>query len=42
MFGGQDGDPSVVGYVDLDYAGNIDDRRSTMGYVFTLAGGPIC
>lgn len=34
--------PSVVGYVDSDYAGDLDDRRSTTGYVFTLAGGPIC
>jgi hypothetical protein len=33
---------SVVGYVDADYAGDLDDRRSTTGYVFTLAGGPIC
>ena len=28
--------------MDLDYAGNIDDRRSTTSYVFTLFGGPIC
>ena len=32
----------MVGYVDSDYAGNIDDRRSTTGYVFTLSGGPVC
>lgn len=42
MFGSQQGDPSVVGYVDSNYAGDLDDRWSTTGYVFTLAGGPIC
>uniref|UniRef100_A0A2N9EML6 CCHC-type domain-containing protein n=1 Tax=Fagus sylvatica TaxID=28930 RepID=A0A2N9EML6_FAGSY len=25
-----------------NYAGEVDDRRSTTGYVFTLSGGPIC
>jgi hypothetical protein len=38
----QKSDLSVVGYVDADYAGDLDDRRSITGYVFTLAGGPIC
>jgi hypothetical protein len=38
----QKSDLSVVGYVDADYAGDLDDRRSTTGYVFILAGGPIC
>jgi hypothetical protein len=33
---------SVVGYVDVDYVGDLDDRRLTMGYVFTFVGGPIC
>uniref|UniRef100_A0A2N9F9A0 CCHC-type domain-containing protein n=1 Tax=Fagus sylvatica TaxID=28930 RepID=A0A2N9F9A0_FAGSY len=33
---------SVVGYVDADYVGEVDDRRSITGYVFTLSGGPIC
>jgi hypothetical protein len=33
---------SVVGYVDADYVGDLDDRTSTIGYVFTLTGGPIC
>ncbi|BBG93155.1 hypothetical protein Prudu_001078 [Prunus dulcis] len=31
----------VVGYVDSDYAGDLDKRRSTIDFVFTLAGGPV-
>jgi len=31
----------VEGYVDSDYAGDLDKRRSTTGYVFTLGGGPV-
>ncbi|KAL0332846.1 UNVERIFIED_CONTAM: Retrovirus-related Pol polyprotein from transposon TNT 1-94 [Sesamum calycinum] len=42
VFGSQQNDPLVVGYVDSDYAGDLDYRRSTTGYVFTLGGGPIC
>ena len=42
LFARQHGYNSVVGYVDSDYAGNIDDRRSTIGYVFTQSGGPVC
>ena len=42
MFGSQQGDPSVVGYVDSNYTGDMDDRRSTTGYVFTLEGEHIC
>ena len=38
----QKSDLSVVGYVDADYVGDLDDRKSIMGYVFTLTGGPIC
>ncbi|KAK8934286.1 hypothetical protein KSP39_PZI015019 [Platanthera zijinensis] len=30
-----------VGYVDSDFAGDIDRRRSTSGYLFTLAGAPV-
>ncbi|KAM2004372.1 hypothetical protein ACFX15_027830 [Malus domestica] len=29
----------VVGYVYSDYAGDLDKRRSTTGFVFTIAGG---
>ena len=31
-----------MGYVDADYAQDLDDRRTIIGYVFTLGGGPIC
>lgn len=31
----------VIGYTDADYAGCIDTRKSTSGYVFTLANSPI-
>jgi hypothetical protein len=33
---------SIVGYVNADYARDLDDRRSTTGYLFTFIGGPIC
>ena len=42
MFGNQQGDPLVIGYVDSDYAGDLDNRRSTTGYVFTINGGSVC
>ncbi|RVW98296.1 Retrovirus-related Pol polyprotein from transposon TNT 1-94 [Vitis vinifera] len=42
MFCKQQSDPSVRGYVDVDYVGDLDDRRSTTGYLFTLGGRPIC
>ncbi|XP_070008078.1 secreted RxLR effector protein 161-like [Nicotiana sylvestris] len=32
---------SLVGYVDSDYAGDLDKRRSLTGYVFTLSGSVI-
>eukprot|EP00253_Pinus_taeda_P010898 PITA_10898 len=31
----------VCRYVDSDFAGDLDKRRSTSGYIFTLAGGAI-
>ena len=42
VFGNQQGDPLVVGYVDSDYVGDLNNRRSTTGYVFTISGGPVC
>jgi len=31
----------LVGFVDSDYAGDVDDRKSTSGFVFMLGGGAI-
>ncbi|RVW67823.1 Retrovirus-related Pol polyprotein from transposon TNT 1-94 [Vitis vinifera] len=31
----------VVGYSDSDFAGYVDSRKSTSGYIFILAGGAI-
>ena len=36
-----DGDAFIVGYSDADYVGNVDNRRSTSGYIFTFVGGAI-
>ena len=33
---------AVEGYCDADFAGDLDTRRSTTGFVFILSGGAIC
>jgi hypothetical protein len=33
--------PATLGFADADYAADKADRKSTLGYVFTLAGGAI-
>jgi len=30
-----------IGYVDSDYAGDLDNRGSTIGYVFILSRKPV-
>ena len=32
---------TVRGYVDSDFAGDLDKRKSITGYVFTLTGGAV-
>ena len=41
LFARQHGDNSVVGYVDVDNASNVDDSKLTTSYIFTLLGLPI-
>ncbi|XP_035832857.1 secreted RxLR effector protein 161-like [Helianthus annuus] len=31
----------LVGYSDSDYAGNIEDSKSTSGYIFNLGSGAV-
>jgi hypothetical protein len=33
--------PATLGFADADYAADKADRKSTLGYVFTLAEGAI-
>ena len=42
MLDNQRCDPLIVGFVDFDYVGDLDYKRSSTGYAFTLASGPIC
>ena len=37
----QKSDNGLIGYTDSDWAGDLDDRHSTTGNVFLMAGGPI-
>lgn len=32
----------LVGYIDSNWVGNLDDHKSTSGYNFHLGFGPIC
>lgn len=37
----RNGSGELEAYSDSDYAGDLDDRRSTSGYVFKLGGGAV-
>src|SRR3954465_12004542 len=41
MFERQRKGTCISGFVDSDYAGDLNKRRSTTGYVFTCGGGPV-
>jgi len=41
MFERQHRDACITGFVDSDYAGDLDKRQSTMGYVFNYGRGPV-
>ncbi|GAQ84618.1 hypothetical protein KFL_001980010, partial [Klebsormidium nitens] len=32
---------TLIAYCDADYAGDVDTKRSTTGYVFLMYGGPV-
>ncbi|XP_059064641.1 secreted RxLR effector protein 161-like [Cryptomeria japonica] len=34
-------DPRLSGFTDSDWAGSVDDRKSTSGYVFNLGSGAV-
>ena len=36
-----DSKPILEGYVDADWAGDLDGRKSTSGYLFTFVGGAV-
>ena len=31
----------IIGFVDFDYAGDLDKRRPISGYIFTMCAGAI-
>ena len=34
-------DVELTGYSDLDWAGDTDDRKSTLGYAFNIGSGVV-
>ncbi len=32
----------VHGYTDVDWAGNVSNRRSTSGFMFSFGSGVVC
>ena len=32
---------NLIGYTDSDFAGDLNDHKSTSGYVFTMSGAAL-
>ena len=41
VYEGKNSNLNLMGFTDADYAGCLDTRKSTSGFVFTLNGGPV-
>ena len=41
MFYKKGGNEELIAYTDNDYAGDLDDRKSTSGYVFLMSSGAV-
>ncbi|XP_057973375.1 secreted RxLR effector protein 161-like [Malania oleifera] len=41
IFYRKEGDGELMAYTDNDYAGDVDDKKSTSGYVFLLSEGAV-
>lgn len=41
IFYNNGGCEDLIGYADSDYAGDLDDRKSTSGYIFMLGSGEV-
>ena len=38
----RDSSIDCTGFSDADWAGDVDDHKSTSGYLFKIGGGPVC
>ena len=41
VFYRKEGNGELIAYTDSDYAGNVDDRKNTNGYVFLISEGVV-
>jgi len=41
IFYKKNGNKQLVAFIDSDYAGDIEDKKSTTGYVFMMSGGAV-